>query len=308
MKKLSRGAQARARAFIFEHGRLLEQAKFRYHFEDGPAEDVFDALAPFQNEDGGFGHGLEADLRTTSSSALATTVALQHLREYGAGADHPLVQGAIRYLLATYDADQEVWPIIPESANDAPHAPWWLLDEGVTERFGDYLANPRAEIVGYLYDYAGLVPVTLREQLTAAVVQRLRAHGDALNGEEIPCYVRLTRTETLPADLRSDLVGHLASVVDRVVAKDPTRWGEYGLAPLDVVERPDSPFAELLGGAVTEHLDYEIAQHAEDGVWQPKWTWYGLYPEAWLQAKQEWSGYLTLRMLTILRRFGRLEV
>jgi hypothetical protein len=307
MEMLSREAQARARAFIFEHGRPLERAKFRYHFEGGRAEGVFDALVPFQNADGGFGHGLEADLRTKSSSALATTVALQHLREYGAGADHPLVQGAIRCLLATYDAEGEVWPIIPPTANDAPHAPWWLLDEGITERFGDYLANPRAEIVGYLYDYAGLVPVTLRERLTDAVVEHLRARGDALNGEEIPCTLRLIRTETLPAGLRSELVSLLAPVVNRVVVRDPAQWGSYGLTPLEIVEGPDSPFAALLGDVVPAYLDYEIAQHAEDGVWQPKWTWYGLYPEAWPQAKQDWSGYITVRMLTILKRFGRLE-
>jgi len=307
MEKLSREAQARARAFIFEHGRPLERAKFRYHFEEGPAEGVFDALAPFQNEDGGFGHGLEADLRTTSSSVLATTMALQHLRDFGAGADHPLVQGALRYLLATYDVEREVWPIIPQTANDAPHAPWWLLDEGITERFGDYLANPRAEIVGYFYDYAGLVPATLRARLTDAVVQHLRARGEALNGEEIPCYVRLIRTETLPADVRSELVSLLAPVVDRVVVKDPAQWGSYGLTPLEIVESPDAPFAELLGAVVPAYLDYEVGQHAEDGVWQPKWIWYGLYPEAWPQAKQDWTGYITVRMLTILRRFGRLE-
>ena len=34
----------------------------------------------FQNDDGGFGHGLEPDLRLAGSSVIVTTVALQHLR------------------------------------------------------------------------------------------------------------------------------------------------------------------------------------------------------------------------------------
>jgi hypothetical protein len=307
MEKLSRAAQARARTFIFEHGRPLEQAKYGWSFERGPVSAVLEALSAFRNDDGGFGHGLESDLRTPGSSVLATTVALQHMREVGARADHPLVQGAMRYLLAAYDADRQVWPIIPATANDAPHAPWWLLDEGITESFGSYLANPRAEIVGYLVDYADSVPSTLRGQLTDAVVLHLRERGETLTGEDIPCYVRLVQTRGLPAEIRTELVQLLIPIIDRAVVKDPERWGEYGLAPVDVVEGPESPFVELLADAMSAYLDYEIAQHAEDGVWQPKWSWFGLYPEAWPQARQDWSGYLTLRMLVVLDRFGRLE-
>jgi hypothetical protein len=307
MEILSREAQARARAFIFEHGRPLEQAKYARVFELGPVSAVWEALSAFRNDDGGFGCGLESDLRTSGSSALATTVALQHLREVGTGADHPLVRDAMRYLLATYDADRQLWPIIPATANDAPHAPWWLLDEGISERFGSYLANPRAEIVGYLYDYAGLVPSTLRSQLAEAVVLHLRERGETLTGEDIPCYVRLVQTPGLPSEMRMELIRLLMPIIDRTVVKDPARWGDYGLAPVDVVEGPEAPFADLLADTMSAYLDYEIAQHAEDGVWQPKWSWFGLYPEAWPQAKQDWSGCLTLRMLTVLNRFGRLE-
>lgn len=307
MKTLSREAQAQARAFIYAHARPLEQAIFACEFEGGTADLVLQELAGFQNADGGFGRALESDLRLPDSSVLATTVGLQMLRRLDVDAEHPLVRGAMDYLMATYDVDDEVWPIIPAAANEAPHAPWWSLDEGFNERFGGFLANPRAEIVGYLYDYAELVPAALRDHFTRAVVQHLRTRGDELTGEDIPCYVRLIETPGLPGGVRFELLRLMTPVLDRAVVKDPARWGRYGLAPLDVVEGPNTPFAALLADVVAAHLDYEITQHSKDGVWEPRWDWGGLYPEAWEQAKRDWSGVLTVRMLTTLGRFGRLE-
>ncbi len=78
MEKLSRAAQARARAFVFEYGRPLERARFLYALEGGDAQKLCSTnWRPSENEDGGFGHGLESDLRLPDSSVLATTVGLQ---------------------------------------------------------------------------------------------------------------------------------------------------------------------------------------------------------------------------------------
>ncbi|MCU0519301.1 MAG: hypothetical protein MUF84_01210 [Anaerolineae bacterium] len=308
MKKLNRKAQQRARAFIFEHGRPLEQAKYTVIFEHSPVERIWEALAAFQNADGGFGHGMEPDLRLPVSSVLATTVGLQVLREFRAPPDHPLVQGAMRYLVATYDAAIEAWPIIPPAANEAPHAPWWIYDKDVAERWGAFLANPRAEIVGYLHDYAALIPPDLCDHLTAAALEYLATHAETLEMHEILCYVRLAQSAGLLAGTKRELVRLLTPVVDQTVIKDSARWGEYGLMPIEIVQGTDSLFAGLLADVASANLDYEIAHHAEDGIWRPRWDWAGLYPEDWEQAKQDWSGWLTMRMLTILKRFDRLEL
>ncbi len=307
MEKLSRAAQTRARAFVFEHGRPLERARYLYAFEGETAESVLDELMSFRNDDGGFGHGLESDLRLPDSSVLATTVGLQILREVGTGADHPLVEEAMRYLLTAYDADREVWPMTPPNVDDAPHAPWWHYDEDVASQRGRFLANPRAEIVGYLNDYPELVPLQMREHLTGAVIAHLGDLGKAVEMHEALCYVRLAESEGLPEAARLELMRLLVPAVDATVVKDPSAWGGYGLKPVDVVGSPDSPFAALLAGPLSANLDYEVAQHAGTGIWEPAWSWGDSYPEAWEQAKQDWSGVITVRMLTILKRFGRLE-
>ena len=79
MKNLSQAAFRRAKTFVMEQGRDLDRALLAFHFEDGTADDVLTALAAYQNDDGGFGHGLEPDLRTQASSAIATTVAFPEL-------------------------------------------------------------------------------------------------------------------------------------------------------------------------------------------------------------------------------------
>jgi hypothetical protein len=307
MKTLSQEAQARARAFIYEHARPLEQAIFAYEFEGGSVAAVLQELAESRNSDGGFGHALEPDIRLPDSSVIATTVGLQVLRRFDAGADHPLVVGAMRYLMATYDADRKVWPIIPPKVDDAPHAPWWNWSEDLAEGWGGFLVNPRAEIVGYLHDYAELAPESLREELTAAVVNYLDDHADRIGMFDVLCYVRLAESDGLPPDVKEALIAGLDPVVDQLVVKDPDQWENYVLTPLEVVEGPASPFADLLADILPANLDFEIEHQAESGAWEPKWTWGGLHPEAWAQAKKDWSGVLTVRALTTLRNFGRLE-
>ena len=74
MKKLTQLAFQRAKNFIMDHGRALDQRRFEFHFEDGSADAVLAALTPYQNDDGGFAHSLEPDIRTPFSSAIVTTV------------------------------------------------------------------------------------------------------------------------------------------------------------------------------------------------------------------------------------------
>lgn len=308
MTMLSLDVQGQARDFILAHARPLEQAIYAYEFEAGDLQSVWTALSAFQNADGGFGNALEPDFRLPDSSVLATTVGLQVLRAYAAPATHPLVEGAMRYLLHTYDADASVWPIIPSDADEAPHAPWWGYSDDIADNWGGFLVNPRAEILGYLYDYADLVPADLRQRVTAAQMRYLQERADDIGMFDVLCYVRLAETATLPPVLRDDLLRRLTPIVDRLVVKDPTEWEKYVLTPLEVVDGPESPLAGLLADEVARELDFVIDHQGPSGAWEPKWTWGGMHPDLWPQARAEWSGMLTVRMLQILQRFDRLEV
>ena len=306
MKRLSQAAFQRAKAFVSEQGRDLDRALLAYHFEDGTIDNVLAALADYQNDDGGFGHGLEPDLRTPASSVIATTVAFQNFRSLRVPADHPLVRRGIAYLLETYDVSRQVWPIIPPEVEAAPHAPWW--DYASSEAgFGGFLVNPRVEIVGYLHDYSDAVPAELLESVTAAVFDHLEGLPDEVEMHDIICYVSLAETESLPKSYRDRVWAKLSKAAAHGVAREPEQLTGYVLKPLYLVSSPDSPLAAGLADEVAMNLDFEIDQQGKDGAWSPNFSWGDQHPEAWEIAKREWQARMTLKNLRVLRDFGRIE-
>ncbi len=303
MKKLAHSAFQRAKNFIMDQGRALDQKRFEFHFEDGSADAVLAALTPYQNDDGGFGHSLEPDLRTPFSSAIATTVGFQILREIRAPASHALVRKGIQYFIATYEVSQQVWPIVPPEVNDAPHAPWWHYKKS-TETFGRFLVNPRAEIVGYLHEFSEGVPTELLKTLTAAVLEHLESLPDEMEMHDSLCFVRLAETEALSS--RDKVWAKLARAAAPGVARNAEQLTGYVLKPLWLVPSPESPLAAGLKDEVEMNLDFEIEQQGEDGAWSPNFSWGDQYPEAWRVAKREWQSRFTVDTLKTLRDFGRI--
>ena len=59
---------AKARLFIYRNARALDLARWRFHFEGADKSEVLAALSAYQNKDGGFGWGLEADAWINSYS------------------------------------------------------------------------------------------------------------------------------------------------------------------------------------------------------------------------------------------------
>ena len=264
MKRLTQAAFQRAKTFVKDQGRDLDRALIAYNFEAGSKNDVLAALAAYQNDDGGFGHGLEPDLRTPASSVIATTVAFQNFRSLRVPADHPLVRRGIAYLLETYDVSRQVWPIIPPEVEDAPHAPWW--DYASSEAgFGGFLVNPRVEIVGYLHDYSAQVPTKMLETLTTAVFVHLDSLPDEIEMHDIICFVSLAETPALPQSYKGRIWAKLAIAAEHGVAREPEQLTGYVLKPLYLASSPESPLAVELADEVAMNLDFEIDQQGEDG-------------------------------------------
>ena len=309
MKQLSQAAYKRARDSIKTQARPLDRALFEYRFEQASAESVLAELAHFQNDDGGFGHGLEPDVRTPTSSALATSIGLRILKELGCPADHPMVRRAIEFLLATFDASAQVWRVVPADANEFPHAPWWH-DEGgsLAHTFDGFCIIPRAELVSMLHHYAALVPPQWLADVTESTItcietiEKLGTGG----GDDLHYAITLAETTELPERLKARLAARIRSVTPGVVALDPQQWDSYCITPLKLASSPGSLVADLLEDILPVNLDYQIEHQTDTGTWEPTWNWGKFYPGAWEQAKQEWCGSLTLDTLTTLRAFDRI--
>ncbi len=117
-----------ARQFILKNARPIDLAVYKYFFKNGSNQGVIDELSKFQNEDGGFGNGLEPDYLNPNSSPIATNDAIITLyRTDALEYDSDLVKGIVHYLKShdSFDEDKKRWLFAIDSNKDYPHAIWW---------------------------------------------------------------------------------------------------------------------------------------------------------------------------------------
>ncbi len=305
-KYLTIDAFERAASFLNSHARHLEVARFEAIFEGSGANDLLDELKKFQNGDGGFGHALEPDLRAEESSALCTSVAFQILRCHQIPESESVVREGIGYLARTLDRTLLHWRIIPKTTDSRPHAPWWNQD-GRAAELDAFSLNPTAEIMGYVFDYGG---TAFDEGIVSQLIDRVLEELSSLKVIEMHdllCCLRMLEAKNLPAAFGTKVQEELKRLVADAVTIDPDQWNGYCLRPLQVVNDPDSPFIHGLEKSVSLNLDYEIEAQAHDGSWTPTWSWGDSYPEAWAEAKREWSGVLTFEKLLKFKRFHRIR-
>jgi hypothetical protein len=311
MKRLTREQFHLARQFLKTEARPLDRALFEYRFETAPAERVTEHLAPYQNTDGGFGHALEPDVRTPSSSALATGIGLGILKELDRPPADAMVASSVEHLLRIFDPERQVWRAVPRDANDYPHAPWWHDENGSLARtFDHFTIIPRAELVALLHHYAELVPRDWLDAVTEETViaiETLKDDAFAGGGDGLRYALDLAEMAPLPQRFKDRLMPRLRSLTDRIVCREPERWSEYCATPLKIAPSPDSIVADVLWDDLQRNLDHTIDHQTAAGTWDPTWTWGDLYPDAWQRAKMEWRGHLTLETLTTLRAFGRID-
>ena len=309
MKRLTEQGYERAKQFMMEKARPLERALFAFHFEDGSGDAVATALEAFGNSDGGFGHGLEPDSQTPSSSALATAYALRTLAEVEPDAEADLVPPAIDYLMKTLDPETLTWRPVAEDVNEYPHAPWWH-DEGgkLAKTFDDFRVIPRALIVALLHHYAAQVPAETLAAVSEALTETiagLEVLGSG-GGSDLEYFLYLAQVAGLPRPIRGLLVERLEHDVPRVVERDPEKWSTYCLTPLRAAPTPTSIGAPQIREISEAYLDWVIDQQTEEGCWNPTWTWFGVYPEIWPVAARHWKGILTLEHLLYLQAYERM--
>lgn len=65
------------------HARLLDRRRFELLFDGGNTEPALAALRAYRNRDGGYGHGLEPDLRAPESQPASALHAFEVFAEVG---------------------------------------------------------------------------------------------------------------------------------------------------------------------------------------------------------------------------------
>jgi len=307
VERLSAERFEAARAFIEREGRPLEVALLRQGMGVGGAEAVLEALAAFQNPDGGFGHGLETDMTSPASTAIATSIGLRLLIRVGAPAGHPMVAGALRWLDDNLDRELGVWWIVGPGVELAQHAPWWgwsvdmIGSDSIAGAKLGFGFNPTAELLGQLYHYGS--PTT--SAVTVIAERRMRqtvAETPVIESAyDLKCAIRLAETPQTPADLR----GALTTLVrGSTAAHDPN---DEHAPVLELATRPDSLVADLVADRVDGAVADLIAGQQPDGGWTTFWDWSFVDAAAWAKAQRDARGWITRETIETLRAWGRVE-
>jgi hypothetical protein len=276
--------------FLAREARLLEQRLYATLFEGAPAAGVVEALRGYQNEDGGFGHGLEPDKRCPASQPLDVQVALETLSAAGTS-DAPMLQRACDYLAAV-GSDGGVPCVLPSIAA-YPRAAHW--------GDGDFPPglNPTAAIVGLLYALGVDHP-----WLDAATGFCWRELDRELPRDAHGLVVTFGFLEHVPDRRRAEALAEpvAAQLPDAELFLADADAEGYGLTPLAFAPTPDSRWRQLFDDAQIEaHLDRLERDQQADGGWPVSWE-----PPS-EASRLEWRGIVTLGALRTLSAYGRLS-
>ena len=299
----------KARTFMYRNARPLDLARFQYHFENGSKEAVLNILSYYQNEDGGFGHAVEADCWNPNSIPLHSNTASEIIREIDVvDSQQPVIQGLLKWYASGKHFNGKIWKITVESNNDYPHAPWWHT-ESVSSCHTDY--NGTAQIAGFIARYADR-----KGELFKLGVRIANEAIEALSPDEIrdmhtcACYMRMAElfekgnaTEYIPFD---ELKDKLHKSINKLIVTDTSKWSGYVCQPSCFINSKGSEYYL----ANKEIADYEckhiINTQLADGSWNIGWTWGGNYPDEWAISKNWWKGQWIIQNLLYLKGFGLL--
>ena len=281
-----------AKAFMAGHARLLDRRRLLHLLGESDPAQVLTALDAYRNPDGGYGWGLEPDLRSAASQPVGAMHAMEVLAECA-----------------------------PDSSARAGELCDWLLGHTLADG-GLPFAFPVGDPAGTSPIWTGADPAASSLQMTAQIAahaHRLAAVADHpwLSAATEYCLEAIERMDephafalmfslrfldaTAPhlpeADAALDRLGRHVPA-DGVLSVAGGAEGEV-LRPHDLTPWAGSPSRRLLSDAV---LETDLARIA--GEQQDDGGWIVLFEPGSPVAALEWRGYVTVSAVEILRRAG----
>lgn len=279
-----------ARHFVLANARLLDRHRFAVIVEGAPVEPVLSSLRGYRNPDGGFGHGLDPDVRASESEPSATLAALEVLDEVGR-LDDPMVADIPGWLSSIAESDGGV-PFAMPSAGGSPHAPFITPRPG-----GSFLTFG---LVGVLLA-AGFDHHPWVEKASEWCWENLD-DPQSLGAYGIKCALDFLDA-VAPADKAEAALERMRPVF-RTDGSIPVTGGTENeqLHLLTLSPRPNSRSRRMFTrDQVEADLDRLELGQRDDGGWAFDWL-------AWSPGQEvEYRGLETVRAMRTLRDHGRLS-
>jgi hypothetical protein len=290
----------RARSFVSTHARLLDRRRFDVITGGNDRAGILAALEGYRNDDGGFGWGLESDLRSPESQPGGALHAFEAIADAGP-LTSPRAVELCDWLQSVSFRDGGL-PFALPVREPAGCAPWWL-DTDIQES--------SLQITSVVATYAHRAgehdaAVANHRWLQSAIDYCLTAISEL--DDDPHAYVLLFSVWLLDRIAEhnasaSELLERLRRFIpeDGVVRVQGGTEGE-AIRPLDLAPVPTRPARALFD---TEVIAGDLNRLANEQQFDGGWP----YEAATFSPASalEWRGYTTVRALSILSAYGRLH-
>ncbi len=285
-----------ASTFLSANARLLDRHRFRLLVGTGDPSATLSALAGYRNADGGYGHGLEPDLRSPESQPSAALHAFEVMAELA-----PVTTSQAEQLcdwLLTVTLPDGGLPFALPVTRPENCAPFWVEADPTTSslQITAVVAQHAHRVAAHdraVADHPWLARAT---EFCVSAIRRLRRQRRTPHAIELAFAVRFA---DILSSRNPETGRELLAILGTFVPDDGTVHVQGGAAdeymrPLDFAPLPGPARALLSPEAVENDLARLRSQQAADGGWTVD---FGSYSPA---AELEWRGYTTVNALRIL--------
>ncbi len=256
--------------------------------------NLIQELKKFQNQDLGFGNGLEADIQLPLSNVASTCIAINILEDIkDLNVKKDLNKEIVQYLESAYDQISECFHMVPKDVDHYPHAVWWNYDTLDSFTWG----NPNPEIIGYLYQnkqYLNFIDINHLINKTIKYINT--TFKDEVNNHNLLSILRFYNR--MDEDVKNLIKDELIKITLNTVEQNSVKWGEYTLEPYKVAVI-DKSFLLSIQDILQVNLE-KIYRNIKEELPSPNWNWYQ-YLEEFEKVKKDWIGLLTYDQIKALR-------
>jgi hypothetical protein len=281
------------------HARVLDRRRFQLLLEPGDPGAVLAALDGYRNPDGGYGWGLEPDLRAAESQPGAALHAFEVFEDI-APATTPRAVELCNWLASVSLADGGLPFALPVS-DAAGLAPFWAhADPTVSSlQITSFVTATAHRVAAHDPEIAGHQWLSRATQYCLAAIQAMDDAPHALELTAALWFLDAVHDTHSEAAVLLDRLGKLIPASGLLHVGGGT--DEEMMRPLDFAPSPDRPARTLFSPEViSADLQRLVGQQQDDGGWPVDFRSYSA------AAVLEWRGYMTARAVSILQRNSRI--
>lgn len=285
------------------HARPYDLAKWKYLVNEGSKDDIVFEMLKYQNPDGGMGSGFEPDVICPKSAAIPTAEAIFQAYDYDLDCTSDWMRRILAYFEQSVQKIPKYWEDCPKEAMDYPHAPWWSYQPCTV-----FNPNPCGAVASAMIRYGTDSQKQLGYRIADDCLKLLISEDFCGDHDTLNMLALVEQLISIGSPLVTDAV--MTAMKRRILENtcfDPQRYHEYVFTPVDFVTSPDSIWYDTVGHGIDATFDFWFDSLNADGVWHPNFSW-GIDSDISRQVTTDWTGYVTVKRVKILKNFNRIDL